>query len=431
MRIGLVEFILILFIASVTVGPQAALFVDRWMRRANRVRARAVRQKAEAQAQMALEREALLHRFRVASNVFAALAAVALVYALLFRPIPAPPQLYTPGSVAERTAQTRGADAADALDLKAYEIGDAIRVQDGWVYAAASLPKTGVLLRMQPDGSSLTEVLDLPGGEITDLAFAPDGTLWLTALSPDGGRLYKVTTDDLGVKTEPVVSQIDGKALVCPAALAIGQDGKIYFTDAANVPVQYGLASALRTELFAHTASGCVYVYDPAARTVQQVLSGVSGASALALSADGETLYVADLASRCVWAVDPTGRELTAGGKNCAVFAEGLPGCPGALAVEEDGTVDIGYRWARLSWLEDHADGTLLRGAALLLSESMQERLVSLPASAISAERFTPDGVLLCSYGGKQLGSVTALCPAGNRVYLGIAEENTVKWIRI
>ena len=41
MRIGLVEFILILFIASVTVGPQVALFVDGWLRRANRASARA------------------------------------------------------------------------------------------------------------------------------------------------------------------------------------------------------------------------------------------------------------------------------------------------------------------------------------------------------------------------------------------------------
>ena len=39
MRIGLVEFLLILFIASVTVGPQVALFVDRWLRRANRASA--------------------------------------------------------------------------------------------------------------------------------------------------------------------------------------------------------------------------------------------------------------------------------------------------------------------------------------------------------------------------------------------------------
>ena len=48
MRIGLVEFILILFIASVTVGPQVALFVDRWLRRANRASALAARRKALA-----------------------------------------------------------------------------------------------------------------------------------------------------------------------------------------------------------------------------------------------------------------------------------------------------------------------------------------------------------------------------------------------
>ena len=39
MQIGLVEFLLILAIASLTVGPQAALFVDRWVRRANRANA--------------------------------------------------------------------------------------------------------------------------------------------------------------------------------------------------------------------------------------------------------------------------------------------------------------------------------------------------------------------------------------------------------
>ena len=39
MRIGLVEFLLILAIASLTVGPQVTLFVDRWVRRANRANA--------------------------------------------------------------------------------------------------------------------------------------------------------------------------------------------------------------------------------------------------------------------------------------------------------------------------------------------------------------------------------------------------------
>ena len=401
MRIGLVEFILILFIASVTVGPQVALFVDRWLRRANRASALAARRKAEAQAQMAIEREALLHRFRAASNVFAALAAVALVYALVFRPIDTPPKTYAAPERAERAEHVRSVDPADALNLSAYEIGTAIRMQDGWLYAAAKLPKVGVLMRMQPDGSGMNEVLDVAGGEITDLAFAPDGTLWMTTIEADGGKLCRVSNDQWGVTVEPVVTQIDGKALSCPAAVAVGADGKVYFTNAADVSVKYGLESALRTELLAHTATGWVYVYDPVTRAVERVLGGVAGASGLALSADGETLYVSDLGSRCIWAVPSGGRELMAGGKGCAQLAAGLPGYPGALAVEEDGTVSVGYRWARSAWLEDHADGTLLRGAALRLSESMGERLFQMPDDGICAERFGPDGALLASYGGK------------------------------
>ncbi len=255
MRIGLVEFILILFIASVTVGPQVALFVDRWLRRANRASALAARRKAEAQAQMAIEREALLHRFRAASNVFAALAAVALVYALVFRPIDTPPKTYAAPERAERAEHVRSVDPADALNLSAYEIGTAIRMQDGWLYAAAKLPKVGVLMRMQPDGSGMNEVLDVAGGEITDLAFAPDGTLWMTTIEADGGKLCRVSNDQWGVTVEPVVTQIDGKALSCPAAVAVGADGKVYFTNAADVSVKYGLESALRTELLAHTAT--------------------------------------------------------------------------------------------------------------------------------------------------------------------------------
>ena len=166
-------------------------------------------------------------------------------------------------------------------------------------------------------------------------------------------------------------------------------------------------------------------------RAVERVLGGVAGASGLALSADGETLYVSDLGSRCIWAVPSGGRELMAGGKGCAQLAAGLPGYPGALAVEEDGTVSVGYRWARSAWLEDHADGTLLRGAALRLSESMGERLFQMPDDGICAERFGPDGALLASYGGKALGGVLALCPAENRVYLGVAGKTKIQWVRI
>ena len=94
MRIGLVEFLLILAIASLTIGPQVALFVDRWLRRANRVNARAARRRAEYAAQAAAERDALLKRFRTASTVFGVCILLALVYTLVFRPIDTPPQAF-------------------------------------------------------------------------------------------------------------------------------------------------------------------------------------------------------------------------------------------------------------------------------------------------------------------------------------------------
>ena len=46
MRIGLVELLLILLIASLTIGPSAALWVDRWMRRAQKTSAAAARRRA-------------------------------------------------------------------------------------------------------------------------------------------------------------------------------------------------------------------------------------------------------------------------------------------------------------------------------------------------------------------------------------------------
>ena len=108
MRIGFVELVLLLFIASVTVGPNVALFVDRWLRRAQRTSAAAARRKAQLEAQAAIEREALMTRFRVASNIFALLMLAALAYGLLLRPIDTPPKAYTAPDVRQDTGRADG-----------------------------------------------------------------------------------------------------------------------------------------------------------------------------------------------------------------------------------------------------------------------------------------------------------------------------------
>ena len=140
MRIGLIEFLLILAIASLTVGPRVALFVDRWMRRANRANAMAARRRAEYAAQMAAERDAMLKRFRTASTVFGVGILLVLVYALGFRPIDTPPQIYKAPDLRQETGAMQTAVSTDRktqLELGEYQGVDCIRAKDGLLYAAA------------------------------------------------------------------------------------------------------------------------------------------------------------------------------------------------------------------------------------------------------------------------------------------------------
>ena len=437
MRIGLIEFLLILAIASLTVGPRVALFVDRWMRRANRANAMAARRRAEYAAQMAAERDAMLKRFRTASTVFGVGILLVLVYALGFRPIATPPQAYKAPDLRQETGAMQTAVSTDRktrLELGEYQGVDCIRAKDGLLYAAAwngaALKKrTSDLVRT--DGGHAAAILSVEG-ELTGFAFDAAGDVWLTQLTTAGGTLCRAKHDSWGAAVEQVVTQLDGAPLGAVSAVEVGPAGKVYFAVAAAAGAENGLESALRTELLAHTGTGAVYVYDPAARTVEQVVGGIAGASGLALDERAQTLYISDLGSRCIWSAAASARGLTAGGKGCQSSFSGLPGYPGALALDEDNTLYISYRWASSSWLERHAGSTFLRGVALRLSESLQENLFSLPADGIRAEAVsTASGSWLWSFSGKPQGSSSALCPVENRVYFGIAGEKALYSARV
>ena len=205
----------------------------------------------------------------------------------------------------------------------------------------------------------------------------------------------------------------------------MGADGLVYFAEAAGFALDT-VEDTLRAELIGHTATGRVYVYDPAARSVQPVLEGLAGASGLALAPDGSALYIADLGSRCVWAIDPAARDLTAGGRGCALFAGALPGYPAALAADDAGSVYVGYQWGRADWLEERAAKPGLRGIAARLPRSVQGQLFRDCPTA--AQRFAPDGTLEADYaaGGAAAPVGRTLTPSGNRLYLPGADGGAV-----
>ena len=421
MRLGLTELLLIVIIALLALGPGVSRWLNRWSRQAKASRAAEARRRAAWEAERKARRDFILHRFQIVAAVFAAATAVALVYTLGLRPIEAAPQSYTvPAAASQTAAQT--IEGTAALPLEGYQPPDCIVVRDGWIYMAAR-PAGGsgsALLRMREDGSAQMTVL-AEEGVITSFAFDPSGDIWYTLLTGTGGALCRLSHDDWGASAQQVVTQIDGRPLAYPAAVAAGPDGRIYFTEAADFTPRAGsLEDALRAELMGHTATGWVYVYDPADRSVQRVLGGLAGASGLAVSPDGGTLYAADLGSRCIWAVDTGARELTAGGRGCALFAGQLPGYPGALAAGPDGTVYVGYRWARADWLESRAAEPGLRGIAARLPRSVQRRLFH-TASPL-AQSYAPDGVLEEDYVSDGAEG-WALAPSGNRLYLPGAGE--------
>ena len=259
MRIGLIEFLLILAIASLTVGPRVALFVDRWMRRANRANAMAARRRAEYAAQMAAERDAMLKRFRTASTVFGVGILLVLVYALGFRPIATPPQTYKAPDLRQETGAMQTAvstDRKDRLELGEYQGVDCIRAKDGLLYAAAwngaALKKrTSDLVRT--DGGHAAAILSVEG-ELTGFAFDAAGDVWLTQLTTAGGTLCRAKHDSWGAAVEQVVTQLDGAPLGAVSAVEVSPAGKVYFAVAAAAGAENGLESALRTELLAHTA---------------------------------------------------------------------------------------------------------------------------------------------------------------------------------
>lgn len=309
----------------------------------------------------------------------------ALVAYLTLVPVPIEPVVWRPpkdaGYVGLHAVNTRLAH------LQTISIGDEVGPEhvmigpDGKLYAAVA---GGKILRMNPDGSAL-EVWAQTGGRVLGFDFdahgrliAADAVRGLLSVQPDAGHKIDVLADKVTV---------DGKddPIRYADAVVVAKDGKIYFTDASRRfgPAQWGgTFNASVLDIIEHSATGRVLVYDPATSQTRLVMTDLSFANGIALSADERTIFVAETGEYRVWKIAVDARDLSAktiqdklekadGSSNASILLNNLPGYPDNLMRGLNGRIWLGFAKPRGAAADSMADSPFLRKVALRLPKAL------------------------------------------------------------
>ena len=254
---------------------------------------------------------------------------------------------------------------------------------DGMLYTTVV---SGNILRMRPDGSGI-EVVANTGGRVLGFAFDAAGNLiaadafkGLLEISPE--RKVTVLTDKVG--DDPIRYA---------NAVVVARNGKIYFSDASTrfAPATWGgtfAASVL--DILEQSATGRILEYDPATKATRIVARGLCFANGIALSADEQTLFVAETGRHRVWKV-PAGAsdlDVTQANSGATVLLDNLPGYPDNLMRGLDGRIWVGFTKPRSAVVDKLADKPFLRELTLRLPRSMWP----IPKAYGHVFAFTEDG---------------------------------------
>ena len=209
---------------------------------------------------------------------------------------------------------------------------------DGKLYAAMA---SGNLLRIDPDSGD-REFVANTGGRVLGLTFDLQGRIILAdamkgllALGDDG-RTH-VLTDRVSAD-DPV--RYANSVIVAP-------DGIVYFTDASTrfAPSKWGgtyQASVL--DILEQSATGRVLAFDPTTTRTRVVARGLSFANGIAVSSDGNFLFVAETGRYRIWKIDSSARGLDVHNNSpqARVLIDNLPGYPDNLMRGREGRVWVG-----------------------------------------------------------------------------------------
>jgi sugar lactone lactonase YvrE len=292
---------------------------------------------------------------------------------------------------------------------------------DNMVYVGVA---SGRILRLSPDGIT-QQVFANTGGRPLGMAFDAAGNL-IVADARKG--LLSIGADG---KQTVLIAAGDGEPLSFPNAVVIATDGKIYVTDSSRrfTAAHWGTTQeAALLDIMEQSATGRVIAYDPLARAVHVIATGLSFANGIVLTRDERSLLVSESGRYRVWKirVDAAGVDIGHSAAEAKVLLDNLPGYPDNLTRGRDGRVWLGLAGPRND-SDRVADYPFLRELALRLPRA----LLPTPLRHGHVIAFTDDGEIVedLQDPSSRAPTITGLTETAQRRYLHNVDDGWLSWL--
>ena len=313
-------------------------------------------------------------------------------------------------------------------NLKMISLGDEegpehiVLAKDGKLYTTVL---SGNILRMNPDGSA-REVFVNTGGRVLGFDFdaagnliAADSIKGLLSIAPD--KQVTVLTDT--VDTDPI-RYADG--------VVVAPNGKIYLTDASTrfAPAAWGgTFESSVLDILEQSSTGRVLEYDPLTRATRLVAKGLSFANGVALSQDGQSLFVNETGKYRVWriSVKADRLDISRASPLASVLLDNLPGYPDNLMRGQDGKIWLGLAKPRNPVIDAMGPQPFFRKVTLRLPRA----LWPIPKAYGHVMAFTEDGKIVADLQDPS-GSypeTTAVTETADRLYIQSLHAKGLGWL--
>jgi len=350
----------------------------------------------------------------------------AIILYLCLWPVPAEPQSWTsPASKGYTGAHAQNTRLANLqnISLGSEQGPEHIAIgPDGKLFVAVA---SGNILRMNPDGSAQM-VFAQTGGRVLGFDFDNSGNLiaadaikGLLSISPAG-------------KVSVLTDHVDGDPIRYADAVVVARDGVLYFSDASRrfAPAYWGgTFEASVLDSLEQSATGRILAYDPLSKQTRTVAKGLSFANGVALSADGQTIFVNETGRSRIWKIAVTANNLDVNkpSTQAKVLFDNLPGYPDNLTRGMDGRIWAGFAKPRNASLDALADKPFLRKVTLRLPRILWP--IPKPYGHVFA--FTEDGRIVANLQDPSgaYPETTGVTETDSRLYIQSLHAHSLGWL--